>query len=144
MPAERLPRLSRRAMLRSLATGLSALGIAPLLGACGSTTDDASSAATIAPAEAPASTPSSANTITVWFNNGAMGQMVEAFKRANPTIGVDLQTFGDSEKGLLRALESGTGLPDVCIFSDGYAGALAQRGGLLPLSEAPFDAAALK
>jgi ABC-type glycerol-3-phosphate transport system substrate-binding protein len=144
MSAERPPRLSRRVLLRSLATGLSALGIAPLLGACGTTPDDVSSAATTVPAEAPASTPASANTITIWFNNGAMGQMVEAFKRANPTIGVDLQTFGDSEKGLLRALESGTGLPDVCIFSDSYAGALAQRGGMMPLSEAPFDAAALK
>jgi ABC-type glycerol-3-phosphate transport system substrate-binding protein len=132
-------------MLRSLAAGISALGVAPLIGACGQApADEASSLATTVPAEAPASTPGSENTITVWFNNGAMGQMVEAFKRANPAIGVDLQTFGDSEKGLLRALESGTGLPDVCIFSDGYAGALAQRGGLLPLSEAPFDAAALK
>ena len=145
MPPERPPRLSRRAMLRSLAAGLSALGVAPLLGACGQNTpDDAGSVATLVPVEAPASTPASANTISVWFNNTAMGQMVEAFKRANPTIGVDLQTFGDSEKGLLRALESGTGLPDVCIFADGYAGAIAQRGGLLPLSEAPFDAAALK
>src|SRR6185295_9841882 len=31
-----------------------------------------------------------------------------------------------------------------CIFFSGFAGVLAQRGGLLPLSEAPFDAAALK
>jgi len=145
MSAERPRRMSRRAMLRSLAAGLSALGAAPLLGACGQNTlDDAGSVATALPAEAPAVTSAPQNKITIWFNNGAMGQMVEAFKRANPTIGVDLQTFGDSEKGLLRALESGTGLPDVCIFSDGYAGALAQRGGLLPLSEAPFDAAALK
>jgi ABC-type glycerol-3-phosphate transport system substrate-binding protein len=132
-------------MLRSLAAGLSALGIAPLLGACGQNAlDQADSMATSIPAEAPIATTTVQNKITIWFNNGAMGQMVEAFKRANPNIGIDLQTFGDSEKGLLRALESGTGLPDVCIFSNGYAGALAQRGGLQPLSEAPFDAAALK
>jgi ABC-type glycerol-3-phosphate transport system substrate-binding protein len=145
MSPERPPRVSRRTMLRSLAAGLSALGIAPLLGACGQNApDQPDSIATIVPAEAPIATTTGQNKITIWFNNGAMGQMVEAFKRANPNIAVDLQTFGDSEKGLLRALESGTGLPDVCIFSDGYAGALAQRGGLQPLSEAPFDAAALK
>jgi ABC-type glycerol-3-phosphate transport system substrate-binding protein len=96
------------------------------------------------PAEAPASTPGSANTITVWYYDGSISPTVEEFKRANPTIGVDLQGFYDAEQGLLRALESGTGQPDVSIFSGGYAGMLAQRGGLLPLSEAPFDAAALK
>src|SRR5262249_6984006 len=41
-------------------------------------------------------------------------------------------------------LESGAGLPDVSIFSSGSAGQIAQRGGLADLSEAPFDAAALK
>jgi ABC-type glycerol-3-phosphate transport system substrate-binding protein len=142
--AERPPRLSRRVLLRSLAAGLSALGIAPLLSACGSTPDNAGSAATAVPAEAPATTTTAQNTITVWYYNGSINETVEAFKRANPTIGIDLQTFGDADQGLLRALESGTGLPDVSIFSNGYAGALAQRGGLLPLSEAPFDAAALK
>jgi ABC-type glycerol-3-phosphate transport system substrate-binding protein len=132
-------------MLRSLAAGISALGIAPLLGACGQgSSDDASGLATTVPAEAPASTPGSANTITVWYYDGSISPSVEAFKRANPTIAVDLQGFYDAEQGLLRALESGTGLPDVCIFSGGYAGVLAQRGGLLPLSEAPFDAAALQ
>jgi ABC-type glycerol-3-phosphate transport system substrate-binding protein len=132
-------------MLRALATGISALGLAPLLGACGQDTpDEASSAATTVPAEAPFSTPSSENTITVWYYDNSISATVEAFKRANPTIGVDLKTFGDAEQGLLRALESGIGLPDVSIFSSYSAGALAQRGGLLPLSEAPFDAAALK
>lgn len=145
MPSKRPQPMTRRAMLRSLAGGVSALGIMPLLGACGQGAPDAESSIPTAEApQAPASTPASANKITVWFNNSSMGQMVEAFKRANPAIGVDLQTFGDSEKGLLRALESETGLPDVCIFSDGYAGVITQRGGLLPLSEAPFDAAALK
>ena len=132
-------------MLRSLAAGISALGVAPLLGACGQTTpDEASSAATAVLAEAPASTPTSGNTITVWYYDGSINETVEAFKRANPTIGIDLKTFGDAEQGLLRALESGTGLPDVSIFSSYSAGAIVQRGGLLPLSEAPFDAAALK
>jgi len=132
-------------MLRSVAAGFSALGLGPLLGACGQSTPDAeSSAATAVLAEAPVSTATSQNTITVWFNDSTMSQTVEAFKRANPTINVDLQVSGDAELGLLRALESGVGLPDVSIFSSGYAGALAQRGGLLPLSEAPFDAAALK
>ncbi len=145
MSAEPPQRISRRAMLRSLAAGISALGVAPLIGACGQTPpDESSSAATAVPAEAPASTPGSENTITVWYYDGLISPTVEAFKRANPTIGVDLQTFGDAEQGLLRALESGVGLPDVSIFSSGYAGALAKRGGLLPLSEAPFDAAALK
>jgi ABC-type glycerol-3-phosphate transport system substrate-binding protein len=145
MSAERPPRISRRAMLRSLAAGLSALGAAPLLGACGqSPPDDAASAATVVPAEAPAATSSPQNTITVWYYDGSISQTVEAFKRANPTIAIDLQTFGDVDQGLLRALESGIGLPDVSIFSSYSAGALTQRGGLLPLSEAPFDAAALK
>ena len=145
MSAERPRLLTRRAMLRSLAAGVSMLGAAPLLVACGqSTPDDANSAATAVPAEAPATTAAPQNTITVWYYDGAISQTIEAFKRANPTIDIDLKTFGDAEQGLLRALESGTGLPDVSIFSDGYAGALAQRGGLLPLSEAPFDAATLK
>lgn len=145
MSAERPLRLSRRAMLRSLAAGVSALGVAPLLGACGQATpDDAASAATAAPAEAPSVTAGPQTTITVWYYDGAISQTVDAFKRANPAIEIDLKTFGDAEQGLLRALESGTGLPDVCVFFSGYVGALAQRGGLLPLSEAPFDAAALK
>jgi ABC-type glycerol-3-phosphate transport system substrate-binding protein len=80
-------------MLRSLAAGISALGVAPLLGACGqSTPDEASSAATTVLAEAPASTPASENTITVWYYDGSINETVEAFKRANPTIGVDLKT----------------------------------------------------
>jgi multiple sugar transport system substrate-binding protein len=121
------------------------LGIAPLLGACGqSTPDEADSAATAVPAEAPATTTSPQNTITVWYYDGSISQTVEAFKRANPTIGIDLKLFGDADQGLLRALESGTGLPDVSIFSSYSAGAIVQRGGLLPLSEAPFDAAALQ
>ncbi len=145
MSAERPRLMSRRAMLRLLATGVSALGAAPLLGACGQATPDSeSSAATAAPAKAPAATSSPQNTITVWYNNVSVNQVVEAFKRANPSIGIDLKLFDDAEQGLLRALESGVGLPDVSIFSDAYAGTLAQRGGLLPLSEAPFDAAALK
>src|SRR5437764_981866 len=145
MPAEPPRSISRRAMLRSLAAGISALGVTSLLSACGQAPpDEPGSLATAVPAEAPASTPGSENTITVWYYDGSISQTVEAFKRANPAIGVDLQTFGDAEQGLLRALESGVGLPDVSIFSSGYAGALAQRGGLLPLSEAPFDAAALK
>ncbi|MEO7910872.1 MAG: extracellular solute-binding protein [Roseiflexaceae bacterium] len=145
MSAERPRHISRRAMLRALAAGISALGVAPLLGACGqSPSDEASSAVTSLPAEAPGSTPASKNTITVWYYDGSISPTVEAFRRANPTIGIDLQTFGDAEQGLMRALESGIGLPDVSIFSSAYVGALAQRGGLLPLSEAPFDAAALK
>jgi ABC-type glycerol-3-phosphate transport system substrate-binding protein len=132
-------------MLRSLAVGISTLGVAPLLGACGQDTpDQTSSAATAVLAEAPATTAAPQNTILVWYYDGSISQTVEGFKRANPSIEIDLKTFGDAEQGLLRALESGTGLPDVSIFSSGYAGALAQRGGLLPLSEAPFDAAALK
>src|SRR5437773_900935 len=107
MSAERPPRISRRAMLRSLAAGLSALGAAPLLGACGQGTPDVEgSAATAAPAEAPATITTPQNTITVWYNNGAISQTVEAFKRANPTIDINLQLFGDAEQGLLRALES--------------------------------------
>ena len=145
MPTDRPRSISRRAMLRSLAASLSALGAAPLLGACGQGTPDAeSSPATAVPAEAPAATSSPQNTITVWYYDGSISQTVEAFKRANPTIDIDLKLFGDAEQGLLRALQSGVGLPDVSIFSSGYAGALAQRGGLQPLSEAPFDADALK
>jgi ABC-type glycerol-3-phosphate transport system substrate-binding protein len=145
MPAKPSPPLSRRAMLRSLAAGLSALGAAALLGACGQSTDDeAGSIATAIPAEAPASTAAAQNTITVWYYDGSISQTVDAFKRANPAIEIDLKTFGDAEQGLLRTLESGVGLPDVCVFSSGFVGALAQRGGLLPLSEAPFDAAALQ
>jgi ABC-type glycerol-3-phosphate transport system substrate-binding protein len=145
MSAKPPQHLSRRAMLQSLAAGLSALGAASLLGACGQNTpDDAASAATAAPAEAPGATSAPQNKITVWYYDGALGQTVEAFKRANPSIEIDLKTFGDAEQGLLRALESGTGLPDVCIFFSSFAAALAQRGGLLPLSEAPFDAAALQ
>jgi ABC-type glycerol-3-phosphate transport system substrate-binding protein len=145
MPAESPQRLSRRAMLRSLAAGLFALGSAPLLGACGQNTpDDASIPATAAPAEAPAVITTPQSKITVWYYDGGISETVDAFKRANPAIDIDLKTFGDADQGLRRALESGTGLPDVCVFFSGSAGALAQRGGLLPLSEAPFDAAARK
>jgi multiple sugar transport system substrate-binding protein len=132
-------------MLRSLAVGVSALGIAPLIGACGQNAPDSEASVPTADLpQAPVATSAPQNTITVWYYDGSIGQTVEQFKRANPTIGVDLKTFGDAEQGLLRALESGTGLPDVSIFSSGFVGALTQREGLLPLSEAPFDAAALK
>jgi multiple sugar transport system substrate-binding protein len=145
MPAKQPQPISRRAMLRSLAAGISALGLAPLIGACGQGAPEAESSAPTADVpQAPAATSATQNTITVWYYDGSIGETVEGFKRANPTIGVDLKTFGDAEQGLLRSLESGVGLPDVSIFSTGYVGALAQRGGLLPLSEAPFDAAALQ
>lgn len=70
-------------------------------------------------------------------------RLVRQSKRssAHPNIGVDLKQFGDADQGLLRALESGAGLPDVSVFFSGNAGAIAQRGGLHDLSMAPFDAA---
>ena len=70
------------------------LGAAPLLGACGQNTpDDAGSAATAIPAEAPAVTSAPQNTITVWYYDGAISQTIEAFKRVNPTIDIDLKTI---------------------------------------------------
>ncbi|HEU5102683.1 MAG TPA: extracellular solute-binding protein, partial [Roseiflexaceae bacterium] len=137
--------MSRRAMLRALAGGISALGIAPLIGACGQGAPEAeSSVPTVDVPQSPAATSTPQNTITVWYYSTSINQTIEAFKRANPAIGVDVKLFYDADQGLLRTLESGTGLPDVCIFSSGFAGALLQRGGMAPLSEAPFDAAALK
>jgi ABC-type glycerol-3-phosphate transport system substrate-binding protein len=145
MSATRSHHISRRAMLRSLAASASALGIAPLIGACGQGDSDVESAVpTAVLPEAPAATNAPQNTITVWYNNVSINQTVDVFKRAHPDIDVDVKLFYDAEQGLLRSLESGTGLPDVSIFSSGYAGAIVQRGGLSPLSEAPFDAAGLK
>jgi multiple sugar transport system substrate-binding protein len=145
MIAERSRRITRRQLLRSLAAGASALGMAPLLGACGQAAPAADSGPpTAALPEAPAATVSPQNTITVWYYDGSLAKTIEAFRRAHPTIGVDLKQFGDADQGLTRALPSGTGLPDVSVFFSGSVGAIAQRGGLHDLSTAPFDAAALK
>src|ERR1044072_1819559 len=106
MPPERSRQISRRAALRSIAGGTAALGIMPLLSACGQGAPDAeSSAPTAELPQAPAATSAAQSTITVWYYDGSLGETVEGFKRANPGIGVDLKTFGDAEQGLLRALE---------------------------------------
>ena len=94
MSAERPRRISRTR--NAPITGcrrFRSLGIAPLLGACGQgTPDEAGSVATAVPAEAPASTPAFSRTRSRYGTTmAAISQTVEAFKRANPTIGVDLQ-----------------------------------------------------
>jgi multiple sugar transport system substrate-binding protein len=145
MRADGTPGMTRREMLRSFVAGASALGLAPLIGACGQSAPEMSDAiAPTVPPAAPLATISPQSTITVWYYDGSIGQTVEAFKRAHPTIGVDLKTFGDADQGLLRALQGGAGLPDVSVFFSGTTGAIAQRGGMADLSAAPFDAAGLK
>ena len=68
-----------------------------MLGACGQNTPDVETSATTAvPAEAPAATSAPRNTMMVWYYDGAISQTIEAFKRANPTIDIDLKTFGDA------------------------------------------------
>jgi hypothetical protein len=69
------------------------LGAVPMLGACGQNTPDLETSAATA---VPAATSAPRNTMTVWYYDGAIGQTVEAFKRANPTIDIDLKTFGDA------------------------------------------------
>jgi ABC-type glycerol-3-phosphate transport system substrate-binding protein len=139
MTVERSRRVTRRRLLQSLAAGASALGLAPLLAACGQGAPAADGdPPTAALPEAPAATVSTQNTITVWYYDGSLGKTIEAFKRAHPTIGVDLKQFGDADQGLIRALQSGAGLPDVSIFFSGSAGMIAQRGGLHDLSAAPL------
>jgi multiple sugar transport system substrate-binding protein len=137
--------MTRRRWLRSLAAGVSALGVAALLEACGQGEPAEEGAPpTAALPEAPAATVSPQSTITVWYYDGSLDKTIEAFKRAHPASGVDLNQFGDADQGLQRALQSGAGLPDVSVFFSGSAGAIAQRGGLHDLAAAPFDAAALK
>jgi multiple sugar transport system substrate-binding protein len=138
-------RLGRRMALRSIITGASAFGLASLLSACGQSIPPIEATQQpVAQPEAPLATPTTEQTITVWYYDNSIRPTVDAFQQAHPTIGVDLQTFGDADQGLLRALKSGSGVPDVSVFFSVNAGAIAQGGGLADLAAAPYDAASLK
>src|SRR5688572_23920606 len=114
MAAERWQHMSRRRMLRSLAVCASALGVAPLLGACGQGPPAAEADPTIPPqVQVPVGTPTPETTIEVWFYDNSINKMVEGFKRAHPAIDIKMRYAGDVDIALLRVLKSGKGLPDV-------------------------------
>ncbi|MEN9934881.1 MAG: hypothetical protein RLZZ387_1460 [Chloroflexota bacterium] len=133
--------ITRRAFLRAVAAGSGLLGAAQLLAACG-----APEPAALPPPmpQAPTATVGPERTIEVWYWDGQIAELVSAFERANPGIAVNLRPNGDVQEGLLRALKSGLGLPDVCAFNESVAAELAQQGGMLDLAAPPFDGAALQ
>ena len=133
--------LNRRTLLRAAAAGLGLLGAAPLIAACG--TPEPAPAATAPPA-APTTTIGPERTIEVWYFDESFEELANAFRQANPAIGVHVTPNFDIEQALVRGLGSGVGLPDVCAFSDTVVAELAAQGGMLDLAAAPFDGAALK
>jgi ABC-type glycerol-3-phosphate transport system substrate-binding protein len=127
--------LSRRAFLR-LAAGAGALGLGALTSGCGALQ-----------ALAPTPTAVPITTITIWnWIDESLASLVEDFEQREPTIKVQLEqtSYGQAQGGIMRALESGEGAPDVFIAELAWMGALRSQAGLADLGAAPFDAAALK
>jgi ABC-type glycerol-3-phosphate transport system substrate-binding protein len=115
-------------------------GAASVLAACGA---QQTAAMPTALPPAPTATIGPERTITVWYYADSLS-LVEAFRRANPTIAIDFQHQGDIQPALERGLRSGTNLPDVVAFDELGAQRLGAQGGMLDLGAAPFDAVALR
>ena len=85
--------------------------------------------------------------VTVWMA-GAPGRppmeqpVLDAFHKAQSRVRVHAvaHEYEDLPVKLIAALEAGAGIPDVCLLDTEYLGMVLDKGGLLDLSQPPYDA----
>jgi len=86
---------------------------------------------------------SAVQTITFSYYDGSMQKTIEAFEKANPTIHIKQSDGGDVEAALLRLIDR-PDVPDVCVIASQWVGTFAEKGGLVDVAAAPYDAIALR
>jgi cellobiose transport system substrate-binding protein len=129
--------LKRRKFLQMVGAGGSALGLSAALAACG---------LPLGEQPAPPATPQP-QTILLWsWVEDAADPIVKSFEQQYPTITVKVEQMGyDQAHGqLARALEAGSGAPDVFITDLNSLAMLREQSGLADLAGPPFDGAVLK
>lgn len=74
--------------------------------------------------------------------NEHVERVLPKFKEQYPDIDVEVRTlgFGDHHNALVTALATGSGAPDVAAIEIGYIARFVAEGGLVDLSQPPFNA----
>ncbi|MGH7129817.1 MAG: extracellular solute-binding protein, partial [Planctomycetaceae bacterium] len=138
--------MSRRSLLRAIAGGAAALGVLPLLAACGDDEDEESAGAEADPEADPAADPEAGEGTEQSFSGESLviysgrseelvSEIIERFEQAN-NLSVEVR-YGDTAELAAQLLEEGDGSPaDVYFAQDaGALGAVAKEGLFTELPE---------